>query len=165
MVFGMAVSVANAKIECIDANGNKVNSVSAKDFMTSESQKAKYEKLKKEVEEILQIKGQTREQAKDYDYVKFLNGLEMLQKSDRCINWGNGRNISVLLDYKDKNNDEYYFYGAEVGSANGWNLDYVYRNLLGDDFSGKSGELGRKKIQARQNSYSKGVWLESTGGK
>lgn len=61
MVFGMA-SMVNA--ECIDAEGKKVKNISAKEYMAFDSEKEKYEKLKKEVEEILQIYGETREQAK-----------------------------------------------------------------------------------------------------
>lgn len=44
MVFGMA-SVVNAK--CIDAEGKKVDNISAKEYMAFDSQKEKYEKLKK----------------------------------------------------------------------------------------------------------------------
>lgn len=161
MVCGLAVSVANAK--CKDADGKVWDNMSAKDFMALESQKAKYEKLKKEVEEILQIYGRTREQAKDYDYVKFLNGLEMLQKSDRCIHdvtskYGMLVSQGILYEYKDKNNDEYYFYGAvRGGGAN--SLDIVYKRLLGDDLSGELGELADKKLEAKQDSYSADIWL------
>ena len=34
----------------------------------------------------------------------------------------------------------------------------------GVDLSGESGELSKLKIVAKRNSYSKGVWMESTGG-
>ena len=151
MVFGLA-SVVNA--ECIDANGKKVVDISAKDFMALESEKAKYEKLKKEVEEILQIYGRTKEQAKDYDYVKFLNGLEMLQKSDRCLN-GNG---GILAEYQDEYNDEYYFsYGSIMKHFRG--LDLAYEKFLGKDLSGELGELADKKLEAKQDSYSADIWL------
>lgn len=109
----------------------------------------------------MQIYGRTREQAKDYDYVKFLNGLEMLQKSDRCIHdvtskYGMLVSQGILYEYKDKNNDEYYFYDAE----NPRELDILgFMHLLGDDLSGELGELADKKLEAKQDSYSADIWL------
>lgn len=156
MVFGMA-SVVNAK--CIESDG-KINKeqYSAKDFMAFDDIKAAYEKVKKEVEEILQIRGLTMEQAiaENYEYVKFLNGLEMLQKSDRCLD--------ILEEYADKNNDEYYFYGATTPRE----LEFKgFINLLGKtstneiDLSGELGELEDEKLKAKANSDSlnRDVWL------
>ena len=107
--------------------------------------------------------------AKGYDYVKFLRGLEMLQKSDRCINdimdkYGMTISKGVLWEYEDKNNDEYYFYNAAKWVGSGRGMEMAFENLLGNDLSGKSGELSKLKIEAKRNSYSKGVWMESTGG-
>ena len=156
MVCGLAVSGVSAK--CKDANGKIWDELSAKQAM--EWDKEKYEKLKKAVEEILQIEGRTREQEKKRDFVKFLNGLEMLQKSDRCIGdirdkYGMLVSEGILWDYKDKNNDEYYFYGAK----NGTQLDILgYQHLLGKDLSGESGELADKKLEAQQDSYSGAIW-------
>ena len=147
VIFGMAVSGANAK--CKDANGKIWDELSAKQYM--EWSKENYEKVKKEVEEILQIKGLTMEQAiaKNYDYAKFVNGLEMLQKNDdECVDY-------ILQKYADKNNDEYYFYGAK----NTKELRVKFMLLLGKDLSGK-GELNEKKRKARMEGYSKGVWLD-----
>ena len=142
MVCGMAIGV-NAK--CINADGKWEDTRAAKEL----GYKEETEKIKKAVEEILQIKGLTREQAKDYDYVKFLNGLEMLQKSDRCL-FGD-RNI--LEEYAGKNNDEYYFYDAETPAQ----LESSgFMHLLGNDLSG-DGELADKKLEARRSSHNN-IW-------
>ena len=149
MVCGMAIGV-NAK--CINADGKWENTRAAKELGFKEET----EKIKKAVEEILRIEGKTMEQAKDYKYVKFLRGLEMFQKSDRCL-FGD-RNI--LEEYAGKNNDEYYFYDAKTPAqlrVSG------FMRLLGDDFSGKSGELRIEWRKARQESHSKGVWMEMSG--
>ena len=144
MVFGM-VGVANAK--CVNADGKWENTRAAKELGFKEET----EKIKKAVEEILRIEGKTMEQAKDYDYVKFLRGLEMLQKSDRCL-FGD-RNI--LEEYADKKNDEYYFYGATTPrELKVWG----FMHLLGDDLSGELGELADKKLEAQQDSYSGAIW-------
>ena len=145
MVFGMA-SVVNAK--CINADGKWEDGRPAKDMVW----KTETEKTKKAVEEILQIIGLTREQAtaKGYDYVKFLNGIEMLQKSDRCM-FGYK---NILEEYADKKNDEYYFYGAKTPrelKISG------FMRLLGDDLSGESGELKKKKLQAEMSSHNN-IW-------
>ena len=166
MVCGLAVSGVSAK--CKDANGKIWDSTTAKEYMELEWNKEKYEKLKKAVEEILQIKGLTMEQAtaKGYDYVKFLRGLEMLQKSDRCINdirdkYGMTISKGVLWEYEDKNNDEYYFYNAAKWGGSGRGM--AFENLLGKDLSGESGELRKEWRKARQESHSKGVWMEMSG--
>ena len=147
MVFGM-VGVASAdNANCIGATS--AFDATGKSYMTF-SAKENYEKVKKEVEEILQIKGLTMEQAiaKNYDYAKFVNGLEMLQKNDdECVDY-------ILQKYADKNNDEYYFYGAK----NTTELRVKFMRLLGNDLSGKSGELEDKKLEAQQDSYSGAIW-------
>ena len=162
MIFGMAVSVNADNANCIGATS--AFDATGKEYMTF-SAKENYEKVKKAVEEILQIRGETIEENKKQHYVKFLRGLEMLQKSDRCIGdfkTKDGMVKSILWDYEDKNNDEYYFYNSARWGGRG--MEMVFENLLGKDLSGESGELSKLKIEAKRNSYSKGVWMESTGG-
>ena len=84
----------------------------------------------------------------------------MLQKSDRCIwdvktQFGTVLSRGILWEYKDKNNDEYYFYRAK----NPRELDIWFMHLLGDDLSGELGELADKKLEAKQDSYSADIWL------